>query len=118
MVRNAGPGAERPAVQGGGGGRVAQDVLDLAVRGAQTRGDERSPKDVARAGAVHAIDLKRGGSNETPAAPRQTSLVAQRDARQARAEFARHGFQGAALVLVASQRGRKLLGGDDGVDLL
>ena len=116
--RDAGPGPERPAVQGGRGVGVGQHILDIRIQGPKARRDERAPEDVARTGAVQTVHLKRRRADQTAGAPGQASLVAQRDARDARAELPRHGFERTPGIFVAGQRGGKILGGDDRVDIL
>ena len=111
-------GSERAAVQRRDRVRVGEDVLDVAVGLPEAAGGERAAEHVAGAGAVHA---RRPGTRacESRGPPQRARLPSAPSVTQTSGalELARHHLERPAEVLVAGQRGRKILGGDDRVDL-
>src|SRR5882672_3695759 len=116
--RDAAARSERPAIERRDGVGVRQHVLQILFGRPETAGGEGAAKDVAGAGAVDAVDLKRGRANLAAVAPREAPLRSERHGHHGRAELTSHRRERAAQIFVARQRGRKLLRGDDRVDLL
>ena len=90
----------------------------MSASGVRRHADgEAAAEGVAGAGAVDAVDLKRRRADLAAAAPGQAAL-APSVTHTSGAELARHRLERAPEVLVAGQRGREILGGDDRVDVL
>src|SRR5262249_2691718 len=109
---------ERSTVQGGDRVGIGQRVLDRPLLRGKTASRKPCPKRIACSGRVDAPDAKRRRPDFAAAAPGEAALLTERRTDQRRRKLALHRFQRAPNRFVARQLGRKLRGGNDGVDLL
>src|SRR5262249_56660147 len=103
--RQAAARTERTAVERRNGVRIAQHVLDIAVRHPQARGRERAAKTVTGTGAVDAVDRERRRSDLAPPAPGEAAFCAECDAHERGAPLAGDQADRLAEMFLAGERG-------------
>src|SRR5260221_3285648 len=103
-------GAQRTAVQRRHSIRVAERLLEIAIRRSKETGGQTGAERVARAGAVNAIDRKCPRPNLASVAPGQAALIAERDGHEAGPEVAPYCLERAPAAFMSGQRRRERLG--------